>query len=184
MDSGTVCYRAFFMIHTNTMVGVQYFNVFIAVIIGIPVDKLHVFSLYRIVFYAIAGGERYLHAVIRDKKVSAAPHNFVGSIVKQIVEIKLQFQLRFQIVYKIAFHQVDRGRKINSVVAQIDQAYPLFKGERRVLSVIRNFMRTVREQAGSQDISFVSRFFRRKTAEADVFSPKGYGGAAGYRTVF
>ena len=109
------------------MVGIQNFNILIAEIMGVAVDKTEILPLHGVIFDAVAGGKRYLHPVIRNKKMVSASHDLMGGIVKQVFQIKFQFQFRLQIIGKIGFHQINGSGKIEPVIPQVDQNHPFFK---------------------------------------------------------
>ena len=62
-----------------------------------------------------------MHAVIRYEKMITALHDLVRGIIEQIILVKGQAQRGREIIIKIVLLQINGGRYINSVIAEIEQ---------------------------------------------------------------
>lgn len=56
-------------------------------------------------------------------------HDLVTGIIKQVINIKLQDFMGAKEVFKVSWMKIDRIGNIDAVIPEIDQTYPLFKGQ-------------------------------------------------------
>ena len=71
------------------------------------------------VFDAVTRKNIDLHAIIRNKKMSAPLHDFVIGIVKQVVYIKFKLTGFIIIVSKESLFQINWSFDINAVVTEV-----------------------------------------------------------------
>ena len=56
-------------------------------------------------------------------------HDLVTGIIKQVINIKLQDFMGAKEVFKVSWMKIDRIGNIDAIVPEIDQTYPLSKGQ-------------------------------------------------------
>ncbi len=88
MDFDTVVGFAIFLETAYAVVAVDYLDVFISVITSVSVHKAVVTAQDGIILDAVSVQDVYLHAIVSDKKMSAAFHDGTCGIIKQVVNVK------------------------------------------------------------------------------------------------
>ena len=88
MDFGYVDLAAFYDLLGYAVVTVNDFNVTVAEVGIVAVNKAVVAAGNSVVFDAVAGKNIHLHAVICHKKMVAPFHDFMVGVVKQVIYIK------------------------------------------------------------------------------------------------
>ena len=145
------------------------FNVFIAVIQGIPVDKPVIPAFHGIIFNTIPGGNAHLHAIIRYKQMIPTSHDFMGGVVKQIVQVKFQNHVHCEIIFKIPASDIDRIGNIDSIVPEVHQTYPLSKRKQHILPVSLKQDRSVIDDLQGFSVCLMGGLPGCEAAQADMF---------------
>ena len=101
------------------MVTVDNFDVAVTKIQRVIIDKAIIPAGHGIAANTVAGKHGNLHAVIGNKQMITAAHDFVIHIEEKVIRIKLERCLQIQIICKIAVFQIDRGVAVDSVIAEI-----------------------------------------------------------------
>lgn len=101
------------------MISVDNFDVPVAEISVIAVHKPVVPAADCIIFDTVAGKNVDLHAIIGNKQVGTAFHDFVVGVVKQVVNIKPKMTGLAVIIGKTAFLEINRRLNIDVVVAEV-----------------------------------------------------------------
>ncbi|MBP3569522.1 MAG: hypothetical protein J6K04_10195 [Lachnospiraceae bacterium] len=83
-----VNFAAFQGLFGDAVVVVDDFDIPVAEVGIVAINKAVVLSGYGVIFNAVTGENIHLHAVICDKEVIAAFHDFMVGIVEQIINIK------------------------------------------------------------------------------------------------
>lgn len=117
----------------DTVVGIEDFNVAITKVIGVAVDKAVINAKPCKVLDSVSGMNVGLHAIFCDKEMTAASHDRVIGIVKQIICIEKQNIGRRQMIGKKVALQIDWCLNIEAIVFKIDQADPFMKGKNHAL---------------------------------------------------
>jgi len=126
MNFGYINLAAFDYLFCDAVVAVDDFDITVAEIGIVAVNKAVVAVLDCIVFDAVAGENVYLHAVICHKKVVAAFHDFMVGVIKQVVDIKLKTADLAVVIGESTVLQIDRCFDVDAVIPVVEENNPLF----------------------------------------------------------
>ena len=88
-------------------------------------------------FDAISGGDIDLHAVISDKKVTAAAHDGVVGIVEKVIYIKEKDVSLREVIMKKTTSQIDGGIDVDIIIFEICQTDPFAESQGRWGIILR-----------------------------------------------
>lgn len=151
------------------MVTVEDFNVFISEIHFVPVDETVIPVPDGIVFDAVSAHYINLHPIIRNKKMPSPAHDFVGRIIKQVINVKFKDILWRKIILEIFFPHINRRGKINIVIPEIDKTYPLTKRQDLPAGIGADGKGGIRKERAALQIGAVGNKSRGITAQTDMF---------------
>lgn len=165
-----------FLFQPDTVILVQDFKVFASEIRRVAVEKAEILTLLCVCLDAVAGGDAYLHTVVGDEIMVASAHDFVRGIIKKIVGIEFQYFMGGKVIIKQLSSDINRVAEIQTVVAEVDKAYPFFKGQGGGGGIAFRGKRGSSQKTQSLLIGG-SRFGGVvKAAEADMLAAEGQGG--------
>ncbi len=185
MDSGFVEWGIILFKAENTMETVDDLNIFVTVILIIPIDKPVIPAGYGIVSDAITGQYIYLHPVIGYKQVASPAADAVGGIVKQIVDIEGQEIIRCEIIEKKVLFQVDGCLDVHAVITKIHKGNPFGKrGECTAAAIGFQRQCAVLKEPAGKPIGGGGILFPVEAAKTDMFILISDGTAVIQRSVF
>ena len=168
----------------HAVIAVDDFYIFIAQVLAVPVDKPIVPAFHGIVFDAVSAHYINLHPIIRNKKMPSPAHDFVGRIIKQVINVKFKDILWRKIILEIFFPHINRRGKINIVIPEIDKTYPLTKRQDLPAGIGADGKGGIRKERAALQIGAVGNKSRGITAQTDMFFLMGQGSPVIYRPVF
>ena len=153
------CLKGFLVIvpdAADTVIAVENFDIFVPVIIGIPVDEAVVPAFDTVILDAVAGGDIDLHPVICYEQMTAPFHDLVRGIEKQIIQIEFEDVIRREIILEKLLVNVDGSGNVDAVVTEIEQTDPFGKSECGCAVVGMNCDTCVMQYPASVQVCLVS----------------------------
>ena len=88
MDTYFIVFGSVFVDAFDTKIRIDDFEVWVAEIIFIAVDKTKIPAVYRMGFDAVAAEKRKLHSIVIDIQMSLACQNPVAAVIEEVINVK------------------------------------------------------------------------------------------------